>query len=351
MSCFVLVPNWVLFVLVVHIQYYMRKDRLENYKRLEALRKSKLLVYVTSDRQNAEANISANSLSLFANHLDTIGDTEKISLFLYSNGGNTLTGWSLVNLIRNYCKDFEVIIPFKCQSTATLISLGTDRIIMTRQATLGPIDPSINGPLNPQANWEGRNINVPIFIEHVNGFIEMAKEDLKIKSSYELKDIYLKLAEFVHPLSLGVAYKAKAQVKMLAEKLLKYHKIETANIPKVINFLCSESGSHDYTIYREEAKEELGLNIEKPDDKLYRIIKSIYHNIETELEMKKPFDVNMLSAEQGSNKYSIRRALIESVEGGCDVFISEGVVIKQSFPNGQVAAQIKQLYDSWKHEN
>lgn len=62
------------------------------YKQLEALRKSKLIVYVTSDRQNAETNIAADILVPLANHLDTIGDVEKISLFLYSNGGSTLAG-------------------------------------------------------------------------------------------------------------------------------------------------------------------------------------------------------------------------------------------------------------------
>ena len=35
----------------------MRNERLDNYKKIEDLRKSKLLVYITSDRQNAETNI------------------------------------------------------------------------------------------------------------------------------------------------------------------------------------------------------------------------------------------------------------------------------------------------------
>jgi hypothetical protein len=53
----------------------MRAHRLNNYKRLEYLRNSKLLVYITSDRQNAETNIGANVLAPFANHLDIIGDS------------------------------------------------------------------------------------------------------------------------------------------------------------------------------------------------------------------------------------------------------------------------------------
>jgi hypothetical protein len=221
-------------------------------------------VYITSDRQSAEANIAPDILAPFANHLDAIGDVEKISLFIYSNGGITLAGWNLVNLIRSFCKDFEVIIPFRCQSTATLISLGANRIVMTKQATLGPIDPSTNGLMNPQVNMNGQVVRVPVSVEHVNGYLEMAKNDFGVTSEMQLKDIYLKLTDHIHPLSLGNVYKSKSQIKMLAEKLLKYHTIQPENVPKVISFLCSESGSHDYTIYRKEAKDELGLNVEKP---------------------------------------------------------------------------------------
>lgn len=48
-----------------------------------------------------------------------------------------------------FCSEFEVIIPHKCHSTGTLIALGANKIVMTKQATLGPIDPSVNTPLNP----------------------------------------------------------------------------------------------------------------------------------------------------------------------------------------------------------
>ena len=54
----------------------MLNERLENYQKLENLRKSKLLVYITGDRQNAETNIGADILAPFANHLDSLGDIE-----------------------------------------------------------------------------------------------------------------------------------------------------------------------------------------------------------------------------------------------------------------------------------
>lgn len=329
----------------------MLQQRLDNYKKLEQLRASKLLVYCTSDRKNAETNIAPDILGPFVNHLDKIGDVDKISLFLYSKGGVTLAGWSLVNLIRSFCKDFEVIIPFHCHSTATLISLGANRIVMTKQATLGPIDPSTNGLMNPQININGQSIRVPVSVEHVSGYLEMAKDELQITDSKDLKDIYLKLTDLIHPLSLGNVHRSKSQIQMLAKKLLKYHEIKEEDVEKVIYFLCSESGSHDYTIYRREAKESLGLNIEKPDDELYEVIKAIYQDIETELELRTPFDANIILAQNNPFNYSLRRALIESVTGGADVFVSEGSLTKQVMPNGQTAIRDNRTFEGWKHEN
>jgi hypothetical protein len=328
----------------------MRINRIPFLTKLEELRKSQVIVYVTSDRQNAETNIGADILPFFANQLDEIGDVEKISLFIYSNGGSTLAGWSLVNLIRSFCKDFEVIIPSKCQSTATLISLGSDRIVMTKQATLGPIDPSTNGVMNPQVNVNGQMMRAPVSVEHVNGFLDMAKEDLGIRDQKELKDIYMKLSDHIHPLALGDVYKAKSQIKMLAEKLLKYHTIDPENVSKVISFLCSESDSHDYTIYRREAKDELGLNIEKPNDELYSVIKAIYQDIETELDLRNPFNPMIIAATQNGN-YILRRALIESIKGGTDAFVSEGVVRAIQAGPGQMAIQDNRQFEGWRHEN
>jgi hypothetical protein len=328
----------------------MLTNRLKDYAKIEEVRNSKIIIYCTSDRKNAETNIAPDILGLFVNHLDKIGDVDKITLFLYSRGGVTLAGWSLVNLIRGFCKDFEVIIPFHCHSTATLIALGANRIIMTKQATLGPIDPSTNGLMNPQTNINNQLVRVPVSVEHVSGYLEMAKNELKITDSAHLKDIYLKLTDLIHPLSLGNVYRSKSQIQMLARKLLKFHEIEEENIEKVINFLCSESGSHDYTIHRTEAKESLGLNIEIPNEDLYRLIKNVYEDIETELELRNAFEPNIILSVSNPYNYKLKRALIESIVGESDVFISEGTLSKQALPNGQSTITDNRTFEGWKHE-
>lgn len=309
---------------------------------------------MTSDRPNLGTQIASDILSPFTEHLDRIGDVDKISLYLYTRGGNTIAAWTLVNLIRNFCKDFEVIVPFNCHSAGTLISLGANRILMTKQATLGPIDPSVNGPLNPSVpGTNNPNAKVPVSVEFVDAYLQMAKSELRIKDQESLAKILIDLTKHIHPLTLGQVYKSKSQIQMLAEKLLEYQDISNENKKKIIKFLCSESGSHDYTIHRNEAK-NLGLKVEKPDMKLYNLIKEIYDDIESELELRIPFDTNVLLGNQNRSQYQLRRAIIESVEYGTDVFISEGMVIKQVVQHGQQQQTIIQdnrTFEGWRRED
>lgn len=308
----------------------MFKERIALYQKIEKRRESKLLVYVTGDRPGFETQIHPEILDYFIDHLDRIGKPKKISLLLYTGGGNTLGAWSLVNLIRQFCDEFEVIIPAKAQSAGTLISLGANTIVMTKQATLGPIDPSLNSPLNPQNPLAPQNptARVPVSVESIKGYFQLAQEDLKINNEENLKDIMINLSNQVHPLVLGDVYRSRTQIQMLAKKLLSKQISDNEKIEKIIAFLCSDSGSHDYSIYRREAKDELGLNIEKPDDEFYQTIKSTFNDIETELELNIPYDPNLVLGEQSTANYSSRRILIESLHFGTHVFVSEGTLVK-----------------------
>ncbi len=339
----------------------MLKDRLENYKKIEKLRNSKLLVYITGDRPGFETQIHPEILDYFINHLDNLKKERKITLLLYTRGGNTLAAWSLTNLIRQFCDKFEVLIPSKAHSSGTLISLGANTIIMTKQATLGPIDPSLNSPLNPQNPQVPNNpqARLPVSVESIKGYFELAKKDLQIKDTQSIANILIGLSNQVHPLVLGDVYRSRTQIQMLARKLLSKQIKDKKSIDKIIAFLCSDSGSHDYTIYRREAKEELGLNIEKPDDDFYQLIKDTFTNIQNELELKKAFDPNMILGTNSQMNYSCRRALIESIAGGTDVFVSEGTLLRNNQiisqgpnlpPIQRVVIEDQRKFEGWKHE-
>ena len=325
------------------------------YAELEAARKSKVLVYVTGDRPGLETQISSEVYDKFVNHLDVVGVVKKISLYLYTRGGNTLAAWSLVNLIRQFCDELEVIIPSKAHSAGTLMSLGANTIVMTKQATLGPIDPSITTPLNPQIAGASPDARFPVSVESVSGYLDLAKKDLNINDEANLASLLNHMSDKIHPLVLGAVFRSKSQIQMLARKLIKAQVTDEADIDKVISFLCSESGSHDYTIHRREARNGLGLNIEKPDDKLYALIKRIYDDIVQELCLDTKFDVGNVLGGQPQAAYSCRRALIDSVPGGTDFFVSEGTMAQQPIQIQpgvtQIAIEDRRTFEGWRHEN
>lgn len=333
----------------------MYSDRIELYKKLEEKRNSKLLVYITGDRRGLETQIHPEVLDFFVDHLDAIESVPKISLYLYTTGGQTLAAWSIANLVRQFCDEFEVIIPSKAHSGGTLICLGANTIVMTKQATLGPIDPSVNTPLNPQVPGAPPNARIPVSVEAINGFIELAREELKINSGADLTAVLSNLTANVHPLVLGQVYRTRSQIKMLGKRLLLKHIDDEDKIEKLLSFLCSESGSHDYTIYRQEARDDLGLNIERPDDEQYSLIKEIYDDIVEELEMSLPYDPLLFLKGQNEATYEHKRALIESVNAGSHRFVTEGYLTKrrivdQSKGIVHEGVQDDRIFEGWKYE-
>ena len=332
----------------------MRVQRLPLYQQIEADRGSKLLVYVTGDRPGLETQIHPEVLDNFSRHLDTFGLPDKISLLLYSGGGSTLAGWSIANLIRQFCKTFEVIVPAKAHSTATLIALGANAIMMTKQATLGPIDPSTNGALNPQIPGAPPNARLPVSVEDVAAYFDLAKKQAGLSGDAALTAVFQKLADHVHPITLGNVYRARAQIQMLARRLLQLHLSDKKIIDRIIAFVCSESGSHDYTIYRREAKEQLALPVVKPSQAFYdNVLRPTYLDIRSELQLDHRFDPQQILGDAVEADYTAKRVLIESITGGQHNMTTTGKISKKliNTPQGPIPlVDTSVSFDTWNHE-
>ena len=291
---------------------------------------------------------------MFSRHLDGIGTVNTISLFLHTRGGVTLGAWSLVNLIRQFTHRLEIIVPAKAHSAGTLMCLGADSIMMTRQATLGPIDPSVNGPLNPEIPGAPPQQRAPVSVEAINGFIAFAKDELALDSDEAKLGVLRSLTDRVHPLVLGEVYRSRSQIRMLGRRLIRNQMDDVDKVNRVLDFLCSESGSHDYTIYLQEARDELGLRVERPDDTLYAIIRDLHADYSAEMEFGRPLSPESVLAQKQQATYGYVRGLIESVAGGSHRFVSEGTYSRQQV---QVAPGVMQpavadsrTFEGWRHQ-
>jgi ClpP class serine protease len=329
----------------------MYTERKVLLQEIEEMRKSKTLLYVTGDRKGCETQIHPEVLDLLIKHLDKINKVSKISLILYTQGGHTSASWSIVNLIRQFCDNLEVILPSKGLSAGTLVCLGADTIVMTKQATLGPIDPSINTPLNPSIPGAPSNASkFPVSVEAINGYIELAKS-AGIEESNDITEVFKVLTQHVNPLVLGEVYRIRTQIRMLGRRLLELHSFKEDKIDRILQFLCSESGSHDYRISRSEARDVLGLNVEKPDDSLYNLISALESDFAEELELSVPFIPPHALGDKQNFEYNHIRALVESVDLGSHQFTSCGILSKIRInQNNMSVIQIQdtQSFEGWR---
>lgn len=327
----------------------MYNERKALYQKLEEKYNTKILAYITGDRVGFETRIFNDVIDIFIEHLDRIGVVKSLSLYLYTRGGDVAAAWNIINLLHLYCDELHVIVPHKAHSAGTLISIGAESIIMTKQATLSPIDPSVDNALNPAIpNMPGRTF--PVSVEAVEGYLAYAKENMGLRDDKSLSNVLLKLSDFVHPLVLGQVYRSRAQIKMLAEKLLTNQVPDTKKVRDIISFLCSDSGSHDYTINRREAKNSLGLNVQIPKEEEYVLIKEIYDDLSKELELNCVWDTDAVLASGGD--YCLKRGFVESINGGCNAFISRGKISREAvqMPGMPVQYAINNnlLYEGWE---
>ena len=288
-----------------------RQKRLNLIKQLEQKRDSRVLVYITGDRRGLETRIATDIFPFILEHLENIGQTRQIDLFLYTPGGLAIAGTGLVALIREYCEKFCVIIPFKAHSAGTLITLGADSIVMNRVSQLSPVDPSVQSPYSQQVPGQQ---SIPVSVEDVIGYLDLARLEAKIEDDNAMASVFKELSSKVHPLTLGNVFRARAQIYMLATQLLTRHmgQAKAAEIENIVGKLTRELYSHDYIIGRKEAKEILGLNVEDTDEETRSLVWRLYKEYEELLQLTVPLAPALLLGDKEEASFVFNRAVIES---------------------------------------
>ncbi len=294
-------------------------DKKSLIQQIEELRKSKVITYLTSDRQGpVNARVAMDIIPIISKQLREIGKTENIDLFLYSSGGDTMVPWRLVSMIREYCGKFSVLVPYKAHSAATMISLGADEIVMSDLSELSPIDPSTANVFNPQDPQNPQN-KIPISVEDVMAYFDLAKNKFGIKNDEDLAKIFNKFVEAnpqIHPLSLGNVNRTHNLIRMLTKRLLKSHKspMKEEEIEKIVDYFTEKLYSHQYFIGRKEAKEDLGLKtVINADGLLSKAMTDLYEEYKKEMELDVLWNPeNELGLNAAQNKKNYKIAFIES---------------------------------------
>lgn len=125
----------------------------------------------------------------------------------------------LVNLIRECCKTFNVLVPNHAFSAATLTALGADSIVMHPMGVLGPTDPMVGNQFNPKDPDTKQQLGISV--EDVTAYIELLKDDVGIRHEDELVLAFNHLADKVHPLALGNVKRSRSRYATVSFKAIR----------------------------------------------------------------------------------------------------------------------------------
>jgi len=353
-----------------------RDKRIELIKKLQTARKSKVITLVTSDRINLSAPIHQMMNDIIYEQLRAIkgkgGAFENIDLFLYSRGGDSDAPWSIVSTIREVFPDkkFNVLIPFRAHSAATMISLGADEIVMTEKAELGPVDITIsNSPLNPPHPVTRTPIDISV--EDVMGFIALLDKLDCTRAEEKIKSFEI-LSNHINPLAIGKVNRLLEQTKLVADRMLSNRKeiLTREQNDEIVRKLGSEIYSHRHSISRSEAK-QIGLSYVKnaEDFKIEHLLWELYEGYAAILELKEPFNPEKYLSDNNVDNHkwdNLKKAMIESEydshEQICDIEVKRLRQINQpihinpqialpAIPAGLNEQQIQAFLQNWLSQN
>ena len=124
--------------------------RQDCWRRIEELRKRPLLVYAVQYPSNAHdgapIHINLSDIDGFIDLTEcTDSADEEVDVLIHSPGGDPTATERIVEVLRERFKKVCFLVPHSAYSAATLLALSGDEIVLHPAASLGPIDPQING--------------------------------------------------------------------------------------------------------------------------------------------------------------------------------------------------------------
>jgi hypothetical protein len=119
------------------------------YNDIESVRGKPLIIYaskfIDGSGQGAPVLIDINDVDGFTDLVNHINESDSIDVLIHSPGGRPDATERIVYILRSRFKEVNFLIPHSAYSAATMLALSGNNIIMHPSATLGPIDPQING--------------------------------------------------------------------------------------------------------------------------------------------------------------------------------------------------------------
>jgi len=240
------------------------------FERLQNKLDGKVIAY-TASSFHPFPEIMIQDVPLVEDLLRSTAGADVGYLIINSPGGDGNVAEKLLLMFRQrFSKGFNVIVPDYAKSAATMIALGSDKILMGYLAELGPIDPQLR--MQPL----GEVIPARSFIDGLEFIRKRVTED------HDPVQMYFPMLSQIRPEILASCRNAIDGSRMFAETWLKKYmfKNDEDQARKVAEWLSEGElyKSHGKVIDYDEAKNVLKLNVEKiePNSDLWADIWELY---------------------------------------------------------------------------
>ncbi|XOB46311.1 MAG: SDH family Clp fold serine proteinase [Candidatus Nealsonbacteria bacterium] len=284
------------------------RKRQEIIKKIQEEKKEedvKIITYISKYGHPA-ARIDHNDTKPIDDMLRSIAESQTIELIIHSAGGLAENAKKIVSLIRSNCRNFKVIVPDAAKSAATIIALGSDKIIMSDTSELGPIDPQI-----PQPTPRGIMMRPAwTIVKSFNSLIKKAlREDGSLNPAYIpiLSNFDVSLLKYCE---VAIENSKKIAEEYLKNGMLKENPGKAGQTAKDLAY-AEKYTSHAHLIdYKEAVKLFGGEDVEyiKNTDPLWNLYWELY--CRSALFLENPVIVKLFETE--NNSVNIRIALPQS---------------------------------------
>lgn len=315
-------------------------------KRIEEMRQSRVICYIGGDRQNISTRIAPDIIPVFYKHLEQMGPSERIDLFLFTKGGDVLTALRLVHLLYEYTDRFSVLVPYKAYSAGTLVCLGASEIVMGKLGELSPVDPNITSMFNP-ADPANPQMKLAINVEDVYSYISIVKNIVGIKNDEALAGLFGRLVDQVHPLAVGTIHRTYSLIRLVAQRLLLTHMdiSRRDEIDEIITTLTEKLFAHNYMISRAEARDTLKLPVIFSSPELESVMWELYETYRENLQLERPFIPEDEADMDG--RFSVCCGIIDSALK-TDGYFFDGVIQKTAAPGQGYQGNVSITNQGWK---
>jgi hypothetical protein len=185
---------------------------------------------VISYWNSTKGSICSNDVVGLYALLRDAGQVERLTLFIKSDGGSGQAALRMVNLLRRYVRHLTILAPLECQSAATMLALGADRILMGPLAHLSAVDTSLTHDLSP---IDRDNDRVSVSNDELLRIIRLWTEQAKDSTT----NPYAALFPYVHPLVIGAVDRSSALSTRICEEILSYHMEDLERAREISNVL------------------------------------------------------------------------------------------------------------------